>query len=114
MAMVLQSRSAGKASGTALPGLFKLLSNIYLKSPIVAHQRGAFGLKWSETAISSFHQTSIEWVSSASPDQRTSKVRAFRRLPTRRTRGVHRLYFKGFHIPSWLLSCKKLQVLDPS
>ncbi|KAL0684029.1 hypothetical protein Bca4012_050877 [Brassica carinata] len=73
MAMVLQYRSAGKASGTALPRLLKLLSNIYLKSPIVAHQRGAFGLKWSETAISSFYQTSIEWVSSASPDQRTSK-----------------------------------------
>ena len=59
MAMVLRSRSAGKASGTALPGLLKLLSNIYLKSPIVAHQRGAFGLKWPETSISSFHQTSI-------------------------------------------------------
>ncbi|KAF2549185.1 hypothetical protein F2Q70_00020293 [Brassica cretica] len=97
MAMVLRSRSAGKASGTALSGLLKLLSNIYLKSPIVAHQRGAFGLKWPETSISSFHQTSIEWVSSASPDQRTSKVRAFRSLPTRRTRGVHRLYFKVCH-----------------
>ncbi|WZZ89086.1 hypothetical protein YC2023_117665 [Brassica napus] len=37
----------------------------------------AFGEKWSEISIPCLHRTSSEWVSSTSPDQRTSKARAF-------------------------------------